>query len=77
MRKQGVEQKPDNNNSVRRNGNIEKWDSQKINQTVKNGWIKISGSKTNSYNNDRYTKTPHEKLNQLQLIGSWGLSTSY
>ena len=77
MRKQGVEQKRDNNNSVRRNGGIEKWESQKSNQTVNNGWIKISGSKTSIAHNDRYTKTPQEKLNQLQLIGSGGLSSSF
>ena len=80
MRKQGVEQNPNHNNGQRKKWEIEKSNSQKINQTIKNPWVKISNDGTKGTREsllNSLSSPSKERLNQLQLIASGGLSSSF
>ena len=77
LRKQGVEQSPDKD-EVKRKSNVLKNENIKtINQTKVRPWIKIGEDDEMKKTGNQFPQSTKKRLNQLQLIASGGLSTSF
>ena len=75
MRKQGTEKNPNIHTVNNENFELKQGDSKSVNQTKTRPWIKIGGDPIK--NNKNRLSPGKERLNQLQLIASGGLSSSF
>ena len=78
IRKQGVESKPSERVQISKKFAFQNTDSKTINQTKIKPWIKLGGSrgKQTGKNHNQFLQA-NDRLNQIKLIASGGLSSSF
>ena len=78
IRKQGTESNPNKNVFTTKNNVFQKSDSKTVNQTKINPWIKLGSSdKKEIVENKNHSPSTRDRLNQIKLIATGGLSSSF
>ena len=78
IRKQGTESNPNKNVFTTKNIAFQKSDSKTVNQTKISPWIKLGSSdKKETVENKNQLASTRDRLNQIKLIATGGLSSSF